>query len=539
MKFFGKLGGSLGVSMIAIGAMVIANASSAHAAKVFVYCSEASPSSFNPQLVTDGTSFNASSRMIYNRLIEFKTGETTIIPGLAESWKISKDGKTYTFSLRKGVKWHTTSYFKPTRDFNADDVLFSFNRQRLKEHPYNKVSGGTYEYFDSMDMGKVIADIRKIDDYTVEFKLTQPEAPFLANLAMDFASILSSEYADKLMKDGSPEKLDNFPIGTGPFIYSDYKKDTLIRYNANPSFFRGKSPLDKVVFAITPDPSVRLQKLKAGECHLATEPAPADIPTISKDPNLTVMKQAGLNIAYLAMNVKKKPFDDARVRQAIHLALNRKSYIDAIYLGNAVVAKNPIPPTMWSYDKGTKDYELNIAKAKDLLKKAGHPNGFSTELWTMPVSRPYNPNGKKMGEMMQADLAKIGVQVKLVSYDWPTYLSKSKNGEHQLIQFGWTGDNGDPDNFLYTLLSCSAAEAGANRAFWCHKPFDDLVQKAKSESKQATRTQLYMKAQKVFKEQAPWVTLAHSTVYRAMVNKVKGYKIDPFGGDILYGVDLK
>ena len=510
------------------------------ATKIFVYCSEASPSSFNPQLATDGTTYNASSGMIYNRLVEFKPGETTLISALAsEVPKASKDGMKYIFKLRKGVKFHTTPYFKPTRDFNADDVLFSFNRQRLKDHPFHKVGGGSYEYFDSMEMGIVIKDIKKIDDYTVEFDLSRPEAPFLANLAMDFASILSKEYADAMLKAGTPDKMDVLPIGTGPFIYKDYVKDNSIRYTAHPDYFRGKSPLETVVFAITPDASVRIQKLKTNECQFATEPSPADLATVKKDPNLKIMEQPGLNVAYLAMNVKKKPFDNLYVRQAINHALNRKSYIDAIYLGNAVVAKNPLPPTIWSYNKSIQDYDYNPEKAKELLKKAGLPNGFSVDLWAMPVSRPYNPNGKKMGEMMQADLEKIGVHVKIVSFDWPTYLARSKKGEHELIQMGWTGDNGDPDNFLAVLLGCSGVEAGSNLANWCDKSFEKKIGDAKIIADPKARTQLYLAAQKIFKEQAPWVTLAHSTVHRAMRKNVEGYKLDPFGKDSFYGVDLK
>ena len=206
---------------------------------------------------------------------------------------------------------------------------------------------------------------------------------------------------------------------------------------------------------------------------------------------------------------------------------------------NAQVAKNPLPPTIWSYNKKIRDYDYNIAKAKKLLAKAGYPNGFETELWTLPVTRPYNPNGKKMGEIMQADLAKIGVKVKLVSYDWPTYLKKSRDGEHQLIQLGWTGDNGDPDNFLHVLLGCSGVKGGSNVARWCDKGFNDLIMKAKLSTNIGKRTTLYKKAQRIFKEKAPWATIAHSTIFRAMAKNVKGYKIDPLGGDIFKEVDLK
>lgn len=528
-----------GFTKIAIVFIAVSFAMNAQAAKTLVYCSEASPSSFNPQIVTDGTSYNASSKPVYNRLVEFKHGETTTTPGLAESWTVSKDNLKYTFKLRKGVKFHTTAYFKPTREFNADDVMFTFNRQWKKDHPFHKIGGGTYEYFDSMDMPKTIKDIKKIDNMTVEFTLAAPEAPFIANLAMDFASILSAEYAELLLKAKTPEKMDIYPVGTGPFVFKEYVKDSTIRYTAHPDYFRGKAKLDNLVFAITPDPSVRFQKLKTGECHFIAEPSPQDLPAMKKDSKFTVLNQAGLNVAYLAFNVKKKPFDNVILRKAFNHALNRKSYIDAIYMGNAIVAKNAIPPTMWSYMQSLNDYDYNPEKAKTLLKQAGFEKGLTVELWTMPVSRPYNPNGKKMGEMMQADLAKVGVTAKLITYDWPTYLEKSKQGEHQLLQMGWTGDNGDPDNFLNVLLGCAAVEGASNRAFWCDPKFDDIVRKAKSVTNTSERTKLYQEAQKVFKDQAPWVTLAHSTVHRAMLKNVSGYKIDPLGSDSFYEVDLK
>lgn len=183
-------------------------------AKTLVYCSEGSPEGFNPQLFTSGTTYDASSVPIYNRLVEFKTGTTEVIPGLAEKWEVSADGKTYTFHLRQGVKWQDNKDFKPTRDLNADDVVFSFDRQKNTNNPYHKVSGGSYEYFEGMGLPDLISEVKKVDDNTVQFVLTRPEAPFLADLAMDFASILSKEYADNMLKAGTPEKVDLNPIGT-------------------------------------------------------------------------------------------------------------------------------------------------------------------------------------------------------------------------------------------------------------------------------------------------------------------------------------
>lgn len=498
---------------------------------IFVFCAEGSPSAFNPQIATDGSTFNAT-HTIYSRLVEFEYGGTTVTPSLAKSWNVSTDGLEYTFNLRDDVQFQSNELFTPTRGFNADDVVFTFKRMHDKEHPYNKVSGGVYEYFMSMSMDSIIKDIVKVDDYTVKFILNKVEAPFVANLGMDFASIISKEYGDKMLETGTPEKLDTNPIGSGAFEFVSYEKDSLIRYNAFENYFNGRVKLDKLVFAITPSPSVRFQKLKAGECHLVAYPAPADLEAMRTSEDIVLMEQAGFNVGYLAMNVTKPPFDNVKVRQAVNHALNRESYIKAIYLGNAKVAKNPMPPTIWSYNEDVTGYDYNVEKAKQLLTEAGFENGFETDLWTLPVSRPYIPSGKQLGEMMQADLKAVGINAKLESYDWPTYLEKSKNHEHQMLQLGWTGDNGDPDNFLYTLLSCAAKEGGSNRAAWCFEPFDKLVKAAKETSDMKTRTDNYMKAQVMFKEQAPWATIAHSTVYRGLRKNVKNYKMEPLGRDI-------
>jgi len=520
------------VKKLILVAMLSTLLSTAAHAKNFVYCSEGSPSSFNPQLVTDGTSVTASSSNVYNRLVEFEPGSTKIVPGLASSWEISKDKKVYTFNLRPNVAFHTTKYFTPSRNFNAEDVVFSIERQRSKTHPFHNVSGGKYEYFDGMEMGSLITDIKVLDPMKVQITLAQPDATFLANMAMSFMSILSKEYGDKLPTNKKTD-MDNFPIGTGPYAFISYQKDSNIRYEEHKKFWGKKGNVDKLIFAITPDANVRTQKLKAGECQFATDPAPADVADMKKNPKLKVMEDAGLNIGFLAMNVTKKPFDNLLVRQAISHALDKKTYIAAIYMNNATAAKNLIPPTIWSYNNSVVDYDYNINKAKELLKKAGFPNGFETDMWTLPVARPYNPNGKKMGELMQADLAKIGIKVKLISFDWPTYLEKSKAGEHSLIQFGWNGDNGDPDNFFGVLLGCASVKSGSNYPRWCDQKFDKLISDAKLTTDVKARTKFYMQAQVIAHDQAPVVNIAHSKTFKAMAKNINGYKLDPLGQDYL------
>ncbi len=530
---------NLEIKMRGLFLAVLLSASSAWAEKTFVYCSEGSPSTFNPQMADDGPTFNAASQMLYNRMTDFEPGTTKVIPSLAEKWTVSKDGLTYTFKLRSGVTFHQSETFKPTRPMNADDVLFSFERALKTDHPYHKVNGGKYLYFQGMDMDKLITSIKKIDANTVQFQLKRPEAPFLANLAMNFAVILSKEYAEQLSKAGTPEKIDIEPVGTGPFVLKRYVKDNSIRYEAHPGYWRGRAKLDKVVFAITPDANVRFQKLKAGECHLVAEPAPQDLNGISSHAKLKLVSQPGANIGYLAFNVTKKPFDNVDVRRAIQLALNRDNYLKTVYQSTATLARGPLPPTVWGSLPDSKGYEFNPEKAKELLTKAGFASGFETELWTLPVSRPYNPNGKKMGELMQSDLAKVGIKVKLVTYDWPTYLAKARLGEHAMIQIGWTTDNGDPDNFLGTLLSCAAVESGANMSRWCDPAYDKVIVKAKSVPGVVARTSQYFKAQEMFNKAAPWLPIAHATVFRGLAKNVGGYKISPLGVEDFYSIDLK
>jgi dipeptide transport system substrate-binding protein len=520
-----------GASMLLMGAAGIQ-------AKTLVFCSEGSPEGFNPAFMTAGTSFDASSRPVYNRLVEFERGTTKIGPALAEKWDVSDDGLEYTFHLRKGVKFQTTKEFTPSRDFNADDVVFSFKRQLDKEHPYHKVSNGSYEYFNGMSMPDLLKDVVKVDDYTVKFVLNRPEAPMIANLGMDFASIFSAEYAEKMMAAGTPEVIDQMPVGTGPFQLVAYQKDAVIRYKAHPDYWAGKAKIDNLVYAITPDASVRYQKLKAGECHVMPYPNPADLEAMGKDPEINLMQQEGLNVGYLAYNTLVAPFDNPKVRKALNMAINKEAILDAVFQGAGKVAKNPIPPTIWSYNDAVQDDKYDPDAAKKMLEAEG-VKGLKMNIWAMPVQRPYNPNARRMAELIQADFAKVGVEAEIVSYEWGEYLKRSKDKDRDgAVLLGWTGDNGDPDNFLAVLLGCDAV-GGANRAMWCYQPFEDLIQKAKVVSDMAERTRLYEEAQVIFKEQAPWATIAHSIVFKPIRKEVVDFKIDPFGGHVFYGVDLK
>lgn len=522
---------------LATGLVMTALMGGAASAKTLVYCSEGSPEGFDAALYTSGTTFDASEHTIYDKLVLFETGTTNVIPGLAESWETSDDGLEYTFNLRQGVKFHSNDQFTPTRDFNADDVIFSFERQGKADNPYNQVSGGTWEYYNGMSMPDLIKEIVKVDDYTVKFVLNRPEAPMVSNLAMGFASIVSKEYADAMLAAGTPEMVNQAPIGTGPFQFVAYQKDAVVRYKANADYWRGASPIDDLVFAITPDASVRYQKLKAGECHVMPYPNPADIEAMKADPDVNMLEQEGLNVGYLAYNTKVAPFDNTNVRKALNMAIDKQAIIDVVFQGSGQAAKNPIPPTIWSYNDAIEDDAYDPEAAKAALEAEG-VSDLSMKVWAMPVQRPYNPNARRMAELIQADMAKIGVNVEIVSYEWGEYLDRSKAEDRDgAVLLGWTGDNGDPDNFLAVLLGCDGV-GGSNRAQWCNDEFEDLIQKAKVASDPAERTRLYEEAQVVFKREAPWATIAHSVVFMPVRPEVTGYKVHPLGGHIFYGVDL-
>ncbi|KPB16803.1 ABC transporter substrate-binding protein [Pseudomonas savastanoi] len=529
-----------------VGASLLASAPFAHAASNLVFCSEGSPAGFDPGQYTTGTDFDAAAETIFNRLSQFERGGTSVVPGLATKWDISDDGLMYTFHLREGVKFHTTPYFKPTREFNADDVLFTFNRMIDKDMPYRKAYPTEFPYFTDMGMDTNITKIEKVDDHTVKFTLGKVDAAFIQNMAMSFASIQSAEYAAKLLKEGKPELINQQPIGTGPFVFKSYQKDSNIRYTGNKDYWKPEDvKVDNLIFAITTDASVRMQKLKKNECQITAYPRPADLEPLKADKNLKMPDQAGFNLGYIAYNVMPEikgedhpnPLAQLKVRQALDMAVNKQQIIDSVYQGAGQLAVNAMPPTQWSYDDSIKDAPYDPEKAKTLLRAAGVKEGTELTLWAMPVQRPYNPNAKLMAEMLQADWAKVGIKVRIVSYEWGEYLKRTKNGEHDISLIGWTGDNGDPDNWLGTLYSC-AAIGGNNYSMWCDEKYDQLVKAAVAVTDREQRTDLYKQAQRYLKEQVPITPIAHSTVNQPLRAEVRDFHVSPFGRNNFSGVSI-
>ncbi|MFJ3262567.1 ABC transporter substrate-binding protein [Pseudomonas sp. NPDC086581] len=492
-------------------------------------CTEASPEGFDVVQYNSLTTTNASADVLMNRLVDFDAARGEVVPSLAESWKVSDDGLTYDFQLRDGVAFHHTDYFKPSRTLSADDVVFSFQRMLDPAQPWHKVAQSGFPHAQSMQLPSLVKAVEKVDEHHVRFSLNHPDATFLAMLSMGFASIYSAEYADQLMKAGTPEKLNAQPIGTGPFVFKRFQKDAVVRYAANAEYFGGKPAVDNLVFAITPDAAVRLQKLKRGECQIALSPKPLDVEAAQKSAELKVEQTPAFMTAFVGINSQHPPLDNPKVRQAINLSFDKDSYLKSVFAGSATVANGVYPPNTWSYAKDIPGYPRDLGKARALLAEAGHKDGFKTTIWTRPSGSLLNPNPSVGAQLLQADLAQVGIQAEIRVIEWGELIRRAKAGEHDLLFMGWAGDNGDPDNFLTPQFSCASVKSGLNFARYCDDKLDGLISQGKAVADQSKRSELYHQAQQIIHDQALWLPLAHPTASALTRQNVKGYVVNPFG----------
>jgi ABC-type transport system substrate-binding protein len=495
-------------------------------ARPLVYCADASPEGFDPGL-WDSASTNNVNNQMFQGLVAFRRGGTEIVPQLAERWTVSPDARVFTFFLRKGVKFHKTPWFTPTRELNADDVLFTFGRFIHPEDPYNKAFPAQFVYPQNLGLQQAIEKLEKLDPMTVRFTLKAPNVTFLTYFAMAFAGILPAEYGAQLLKQGKANAINSLPVGTGPYRFASYRKDDSVRMEAHPDYWGDKQKTERLVFAITRDATVRVQKLLARECQVAASVRDVDLPSLEARPDVTIAKTQALNISYLSFNMKRKPTSIREVREALDIAIDRDAIFKALFpRGDAMQAVNPFPPMVPGYNKTLKN-EHDPERARQLLAKAGYPKGFEISLWALPVVRPTNPNGQLMAQMIQQDWARIGVKATIRTYEWGEYLKRAAQGEHDVYMSGWTGDSGDPDDFLSPNLTCASSNGGVK---FCNAEFDKLVAEGRATPDPARRAKLYEQAQVLLKRERPWITMAHSTIYIPMLKEVQGFVMQPNGG---------
>ena len=514
-----------------------------------IFGSSGDASRLDPADVTDGESIQRMDN-IFEGLVEYIPGTTEIQPCLAESWKVSSDGLKITFNLREGVKFHDGS------DFNADAVVFSFARQYDADHEYHQYGDWAYWGYMFSDIDKLV----KVDDYTVEVVLKNINASIMTSLAMFTANIVSPANAEKYGADAFKN-----PSGTGPFKFVEWIKDDHITLEANNNYWRESAKLDKLIFKVIPDPSARLLALEANGIQGMEYPDPASIDRIKDNADLQLLTQAGMNVGYIALNCgygyidanengvhdSDEPWEEVpgyiealtkkEVRQAVNYAIDKESIVKDLYKGTAIVAKNGMPPFMLGYNDAVKDYPYDPEKARDLLASAGYPDGFKATLFVMPVSRPYMFDPPKIGEAIKAYLADVGIDIELFQEDWSTYLEDTEAGKHEMCLLGWTGDNGDPDNFMNVLYGPNSASIGAagNVAFYNNGEVQELLTKAVRTYDTDERAKYYKQAQEIIHEDAPWVYIAHSNQNLAFRANVQGYVINPTSRKFFYPVSIE
>jgi peptide/nickel transport system substrate-binding protein len=510
----------------------------------------------DPAIVTDGESFRVTGQCL-EPLYQYQPGSTTPIPALATGCTANADSTEWTCALRQGVKFHDGT------DFNADAVIYNFERWRLSDHPQHFESQ-VFEYYEYMWFGfdddSVITSVEKIDDATVKFVLNAPLAPFLANLAMDMFAISSPTAVEQLGEDyGTPA---GGCVGTGPFKFVEWVEGDTITVAANDDYWGGRPLIDEIVWRVIPDDSARVLALRAGDIHALEQATAEDIAAADADPDLYVLARPALNTGYLAFNYKIQEFNDVNFRRAVVHAINRQGLVDNFYGPYGEVATNFLPPLVWGHNDAIPGWEYDPDMAKQYLADAGFPDGISEvtiaediednegnavyaagdkiplTLYYMPVTRFYYPSPKEISEAMAADLAKVGINAQLeLAGDWPTYLGLRRTGQLVgLYMLGWGGDNGDPDNFHnYFFGGLSSAdevkEADAREGFYANQEVATLLYQAAVNPAQAERRALYEQVEQILYDDVARLWVVHNNTPLLFSKKVSGYVPQPVGAD--------
>lgn len=501
----------------------------------FVYCVNGTLNSFNPQLASSGLAVDTLAAQLYDRLLAVDPYTYRLVPDLASSWEVRDNGATYRFHLRRKVAFQHTAWFTPTRPMNADDVVFSFGRMFDRNHPWHNVNGGSYPYFDSLQFSDTVQSVKKLDGNTVEIRLNSPDASFLWHLATHYAPVLSAEYAEQLTREGRQEEMDRQPVGTGPFQLSEYRAGQYIRLARNPAYWKGVPRLQQAVIDLGAGGTGRLSKLLTGECDVLAYPAASQLSILRDDPRLRMTLRPGMNIAYLAFNTRKPPLDRPEVRHALALAINNERLMESIYYGTAETAASVLPRASWAYDNESRVTEYDPKKARALLASLGVTD-LHLRLVVPAASQAWNPSPLKMAELLQADLAQVGVEVSIAPVEGRFQEAQLMAMNHDLTLTGWATDSNDPDSFFRPLLSCAAIRSQTNYAHWCSPGFDEALQKALLSQQLSGRIDNYRLAQQMLARDLPVLPLASSLRLQAYRHDIKGLVLSPFGNASFAGV---
>ncbi len=485
------------------------------AAKTLVIGLVAEPTSMDPGQLTDINSMRVLSS-VYDTLVRFKENSFTLEPSLATSWTISSDGLNYTFKLRRGVKFHDGT------PFNAGAVKFTYDRLLDPKHPYADTGPFPFAGF----YYGAIKGVTVVDSSTVRFTLKRPFSPLLNNLTLNTGRIVSPAAVKRHGKEFA-----SHPVGTGPFKFVNWEKNVRIVLEANTAYWNGKPGLVRLIFRPLPEEQTRVTELLSGGVDFIVDVPPDNIAQIRRDPRFVFYQQPGPHVWWVTLNVRKKPFDDVRVRRAVNHAVNKGAIVNDILKGTATASSGPVPPAItWAYTDQVTKYPYDPAMAKKLLADAGYPNGFSAVFW-IPESGSGMQSPKTMAQAIQADLGAVGIKVSIQTFEWGAYLNKYGKGLAQdadMAALSFMLDPGDPAPMLSLILDGNALPPnGFNAGYYKNAEVDKVLDAATRTMDLKKRGDLYKQMQKVVADEAPWIFIDHALQNAAGLKKVKNFRLHP------------
>jgi peptide/nickel transport system substrate-binding protein len=507
-----------GCTLLALVLVTFGCESTTQSGRALVIGQSAGVRTFDPAAVTSAESALIVTQ-VYETLVRLDRGDRRAVrPWLARSWSVKDGGRSWTFELRRGVHFHDGS------QLTADDVVYSFERQRDPKHRDSRSFPYWRANFSS------VQKTTKLGRYRVRLRLDKPFAPLLRNLGLFAAAIVKPN-----RKPGAPL------LGTGPYrFFAKPSPGRRVVLERNTRHWSVRPTLRRLVFEMTGSDRQRLVGLQSGTIDLVYSVPPRDRALVHLHPDLRLHRVGGENVSYLAMNTRRPAFADVRVRRAINHAINKELILKLVFQGYAVAAHGPLPPGMWAHEKDVRRYAYNPKRARQLLKQAGFDTSRRIRLFVMSTPRPYLPAPLLVARIVARNLAQVGLVVELVVNPHKKHLEHVRRGEHDLCLLGWVADNGDPDNFLYVLLDRDNAAAGSaqNVAFFDDARVHRLLIEARHEMNSGKRELLYRKAQKIIAEQAPWVPLAHQDVSIVHRSGLRGIRLDATNSIDFGGVGL-
>jgi peptide/nickel transport system substrate-binding protein len=494
----------------------------------FIFAQGADATKTDPTDVTDGESIRVCNQL-YDGLVRFVPGETVVEPNLATEWTTSDDGLVWEFKLREGVKFHDGT------DFNADAVVYNTMRQFDPDHPEHT---GTFEYWEYMfggfkgvtdDEGNptcVIESVEAVDDYTVRFNLVKPLGPFIQNMAMFYMYQMSPTAVQEQGEDyGLPAYM---PVGTGPFKFVEWVEGDHITLERYDGYHGEVAKVNRVIIRIIPDNAARYLALQAGDVHGMGFPNPDDVPNCEADENCQVLLRPPNTTAFINIMTDREPWDDPNVRKALDLAIDKQAIVDGLYGGLGIVGTQFVPPSLWGHNFDVEDRGYDPDEARRLLQEAGVEEGFTFDFWYMPNPRPYYPVPEDIAEAIASYWADVGLNPQLKTEDWSTYLDDRNAGVFDIWMIGWTGDNGDPDNFFCYFVCIPKPREGNWNTELAQETIDLLLQ-AQTLSSQAEREPLYQQAAELEHEDCSRLFIAHNETALLFNPNVRGFVPSPLG----------